>query len=120
MRHNDKTSPLSGRQERYIQPSILMGLLSKSCYGYELINTIHLYGFIEGQAPPGMIYRHLRRLEEDGLVGSKWDTTEPGAAKRMYTITGEGRQVLTIWVDYMAAQAKKLQKFVAMYDRIRE
>ena len=53
-------------------------------------------------------------------MGSKWDTTEPGAAKRMYTITGEGRQVLTIWVDYMAAQAKKLQKFVAMYDRIRE
>lgn len=115
MKDKEKKNTLSGRQERYIQPSILMGLLSKSCYGYELINTIHLYGFIEGQAPPGMIYRHLRRLEEDGLVISEWDTTEAGAAKRMYTITHEGREVLSIWVDYMKVQAEKLQRFVAMY-----
>ena len=115
MKRNKNKSRLSGRQERYIQPSILMGLLSKPCYGYELINTIHLYGFIQGQAPPGMIYRHLRGLEEDGLVTSEWDTTEAGAAKRMYTITGEGREVLAIWIEYMDDQAEKLRRFVAMY-----
>lgn len=115
MNRDTKTEQLPGRQERYIQPSILMGLLSKPCYGYELINTIQQYGFIEGQAPPGMIYRHLRRLEEDGLVISRWDTEEAGAAKRMYTITGEGKQVLTIWIRYMKAQAEKLERFVSMY-----
>jgi poly-beta-hydroxybutyrate-responsive repressor len=120
MEKNKNQSRLSGRQERYIQPSILMGLLSKPCYGYELINTIHLYGFIQGQAPPGMIYRHLRRLEEDGLVTSQWDTTDAGAAKRMYTITGEGREVLSIWVDYMDDQAGRLQRFVAMYQENQE
>ncbi len=115
MNQDTKREKLPGRQERYIQPSILMGLMSKPCYGYELINTIQQYGFIEGQAPPGMIYRHLRRLEEDGLVISRWDTEEAGAAKRMYTITGEGKQVLAIWIDYMKAQAEKLERFVSMY-----
>jgi len=116
MNDHEKKVPMSGRRERYIQPSILMGLLSRPCYGYELINTIQQYGFIEGQAPPGMIYRHLRRMEEDGLVISRWDTKEAGAAKRMYTITQDGREVLGFWIDYMKAQSKKLMGFVAMFD----
>jgi PadR family transcriptional regulator PadR len=118
MDEDTKKTQLPGRQERYIQPSILMGLLSKPCYGYELINTIHQYGFIEGQAPPGMIYRHFRRMEEDGFVISRWDTQEAGAAKRMYTITEDGRQVLSIWIDYMTAQAEKLRQFISMYSRV--
>jgi poly-beta-hydroxybutyrate-responsive repressor len=118
MAKDSKKDRLSGRQERYIQPSILMGLLSRPCYGYDLINTIHQYGFIEGQAPPGMIYRHLRRLEEDGLVTSEWNTQDAGAAKRMYTITEDGRQVLAIWIDYMTTQAEKLQRFVSMYGKM--
>ncbi len=52
--------PRSGKAERYIQPSLLLGLKIKSSYGYELINNIHEFGFVQGQAPPGMIYRHLR------------------------------------------------------------
>jgi PadR family transcriptional regulator, regulatory protein PadR len=53
--------PSQGKQERYIQPSILMGLFSRPSYGYELIKNIQQFGFVEGQAPPGMIYRHLRQ-----------------------------------------------------------
>jgi PadR family transcriptional regulator PadR len=59
-----------GKRERYIQPSLLMGLLLKPSYGYELIQSIQEFGFVEGQAPPGMVYRHLRQLEKDGLVTS--------------------------------------------------
>ena len=62
-----------GKRERYIQPSILLGLYLKPSYGYELIQEIQRYGFVEGPAPPGMIYRHLRQLEDQGLVLS-----EPG------------------------------------------
>jgi len=54
-------------------------------------------------------------MEENGLVISKWDTQEAGAAKRMYTITEEGRQVLVIWIRYMTAQAEKLKEFISMY-----
>ena len=107
--------PGSGRQERYIQASILMGLLSKPSYGYELISTIQSFGFIEGDAPPGMVYRHLRQMEEDNLVKSHWDTGKSGAAKRIYTITEEGKEVLSYWAAFMASKAKKLNNFVNLY-----
>lgn len=107
--------PGSGKQERYIQPSILMGLYSKPSYGYELIQNIQRFGFVEGHAPPGMIYRHLRQMEEDGLVSSQWDTDGTGPAKRMYQITAEGEEVLAGWVDYMERQATDLMEFIRVY-----
>ena len=109
--------PGQGKRERYIQPSILLGLLLKASYGYELIQDIQKFGFVEGQAPPGMIYRHLRQLEEGSLVSSKWETEGTGPAKRMYEITEEGREVLAIWIDYMRNQAKNLKDFIETYTK---
>ena len=109
------TKPGQGKGERYIQPSILLGLLLRSSYGYELIQNIQRFGFIEGQAPPGMIYRHLRQLEEEGLVSSRWETKGTGPAKRMYIITDEGREILTLWIGHMKKQAKNLQDFIDTY-----
>jgi poly-beta-hydroxybutyrate-responsive repressor len=107
-----------GRRERYIQPSILLALLRRTSYGYELIRDIHRFGFVEGQAPPGMIYRHLRQMEEDGLVSSEWQTEGTGPAKRIYNITEEGKEVLAIWIDVMKRQAKNLNAFVEMYREV--
>ena len=109
------SNPPQGKQERYIQPSILLGLVRKESYGYELIRNIQRFGFIEGNAPPGMIYRHLRKLEEEGLVLSKWETEGSGPAKRVYKLTDEGKEVLAIWVDYMIKQAEKLESFINYY-----
>ena len=117
--HRSKTKqphPGEGKRERYIQPSILLGLLLEASYGYELIQDIQQFGFVEGQAPPGMIYRHLRQMEKDGLVSSKWETEGTGPAKRMYEITEEGREVLSIWVDYLAKQVKNLNEFIGIYN----
>ncbi len=115
MREERNIKPGSGRQERYLQASILMGLDYRPSYGYELIGTIQSYGFIEGDAPPGMIYRHLRQMEDDNLVKSEWETKEAGAAKRIYTITDEGKEVLAFWIKFMADKARKLNDFVRMY-----
>ena len=112
--------PRQGKQERYIQPSLLLGLLHKPSYGYELIQDIQRYGFVEGNAPPGMIYRHLRQLEEDGWVSSRWETQGTGPAKRMYDITNEGREFLAVWVNYMKRQAKNLNDFIKIYGKLGE
>jgi PadR family transcriptional regulator, regulatory protein PadR len=114
----EQLKPHRGKQERYMQPSILLGLLLKTSYGYELIQNIQKFGFVEGQAPPGMIYRHLRQLEEDGLVSSKWETKGTGPAKRMYTITEDGKEVLAIWIDYLKNQARTLNDFIKTYENI--
>jgi PadR family transcriptional regulator len=105
----------SGKTERYIQPSILMGLRRKPSYGYEIIQTIQEFGFVEGPAPPGMIYRHLRDLEAAGLVVSSWRTEGTGPAKRVYELTPEGEEALALWVEYMDRQAQKLTGFIKAY-----
>jgi poly-beta-hydroxybutyrate-responsive repressor len=105
----------SGKAERYIQPSILMGLRRKRSYGYEIIQTIQEFGFLEGPAPPGMIYRHLRDLEATGLVISSWRTEGTGPAKRVYELTPEGEEALALWAEYMEQQAQKLMSFIKAY-----
>lgn len=109
--------PGAKRTERYIQPSILMALKTKPSYGYELIQEIAAFGFVEGSVPPGMIYRHLRDLEENGLVVSEWATEGAGPAKRVYQLTEEGLAVLALWIAYMQQQADRLLTFVRRYER---
>jgi len=114
-RQGGKRQAGSGKAERYIQPSILMGLRRKPSYGYEIIQTIQEFGFVEGQAPPGMIYRHLRDLEAAGLVISSWKTEGTGPAKRVYELTPEGEEALALWAEYMEQQAQKLASFIKAY-----
>jgi PadR family transcriptional regulator PadR len=110
----------SKKSERYIQPSILMALKDKPSYGYELIQVIGQFGFVEGQAPPGMIYRHLRDLEDNGLVSSEWETEGTGPAKRVYQLSEEGGAVLDYWITYMKEQAQRLLSFIERYEHIKK
>jgi PadR family transcriptional regulator PadR len=114
-RKRKRTRLGQGKRERYLQPSLLMGLLVKPSYGYELIQTIQEFGFVEGEPPPGMVYRHLRQLEGDGLVTSEWETEGSGPAKRTYRLTAEGVEVLALWVEHMERQAQKLDTFIERY-----
>ncbi len=110
----------SKKSERYFQPSILMALKKKRSYGYELIQRICQFGFVEGLAPPGMIYRHLRDLEANGLVASEWETDGTGPAKRVYQLTVEGSDVLDYWITYMQKQAESLLNFIELYDNVKK
>jgi poly-beta-hydroxybutyrate-responsive repressor len=105
----------SGKSERYIQPSILLSLRRRPSYGYEIIQTIQEFGFVEGHAPPGMIYRHLRDLEAAGLVVSSWKTEGSGPAKRVYELTAEGEEALRLWAGHMQEQALKLTNFMKAF-----
>ena len=119
-RQKRRDRPSQDKQERYIQPSVLLSLYLNPSYGYEIIKNIQMFGFVEGHAPPGMIYRHLRQLEEDGLVLSEWKTEDPGPARRMYCITGEGIEVLTLWIDYMERQADNLYSFTERFRKAKK
>lgn len=104
-----------GKPQRYVQPSLLMALSSGPSYGYELIQTISEYGFLRGDAPPGMVYRHLRQMDEEGLVESKWDAEGDGPAKRVYAITPEGSEILEAWILHMERQRDTLDAFITRY-----
>ena len=104
-----------GKPQRYVQPSLLMALKEGSSYGYQLIQTIGEYGFLRGDVPPGMVYRHLRQMDEEGLVRSKWDAEGDGPAKRIYSITAEGLEILDAWIIHMQRQRDSLDSFIRRY-----
>ena len=108
-----KKSP--GRPERYVQASLLMALRDKPSYGYELIQRIVEFGFMR-EAPPGMIYRHLRQMDEEELVKSQWDSEGDGPAKRVYAITPEGLEVLDAWIPHMRHRMQALAAFIKLYE----
>ena len=61
-------------------------------YGYEINKTIQQrtsgeYGFKEAT-----LYTAFKRLESGGLITSYWGEEGPGARRRYYAITEEGRQ----------------------------
>lgn len=103
------------KPQRYVQPSLLMALSEGPSYGYQLIQMIGEYGFLQGDAPPGMIYRHLRQMDEEGLVTSTWDAEGDGPAKRVYSITPEGGEVLEAWIHHMTRQRDRLDAFIERY-----
>jgi PadR family transcriptional regulator, regulatory protein PadR len=115
---NRPRQPGSKRLQRYMQPSILLALKLKPSYGYELIQQIPQFGFVEGQVPPGMIYRHLREMEDHGMVLSDWETEGAGPAKRVYQLTEEGLEILEFWIGYMKNQTERLMKFIEMYQAV--
>ncbi|WP_291326213.1 helix-turn-helix transcriptional regulator [Desulfovibrio sp. UCD-KL4C] len=104
-----------GKPQRYVQPSLLMALKSEPSYGYQLIQIIGEYGFMREDVPPGMIYRHLRQMDEEGVVESKWDSQGDGPAKRIYSITAEGLEILEAWILHMERQRNALDNFIQRY-----
>ncbi len=67
----------------------ILGLIKdKSAHGGEIYQNLKEKFKID--APRGIIYALLRRMEGDSLVVSDWDIQETGPARRIYHITEDG------------------------------
>lgn len=63
--------------------------LGDASHGYALTKWLREQGFAPRAV--GTMYRHLRRLEEDGLVTSVWEPSQTrGPRRRVYSLTPEG------------------------------
>jgi poly-beta-hydroxybutyrate-responsive repressor len=100
--------------EKFAQPCLLLLLRDHSAHGYELIRNLAQFGFAESDGDPGTIYRHLRRMEEVGLVTSHWET-KAGPAKRTYFLTLEGAEALHAWARTLEHSKTRLEIFLARY-----
>jgi DNA-binding PadR family transcriptional regulator len=82
---------------RLMRPAI-MGILAKEpVHGYLLAQRLKGMGMFQGQPidPTGM-YRHLKSMEDEGLVASTWDLAESGPARRRYALTADGAECLAL------------------------
>lgn len=117
MHDNPGFAYIAGRIDKMLVPALLYFLSHKPAHGYELIQKINESGFSEIEADPATIYRNLRRMEEDGLVISQWETEHTGPARRAYHLSPEGHQALAYCVQLITEKVTKLQAFLDQYQR---
>lgn len=110
--------PGRGRPEGFVQPCLLLLLKQKPAHGYELLDSLGEFGFEEGWQDPATVYRNLRRLEHHGLVRSEWEPGEGGPARRVYSLTPEGEEMLHAWAVTIRRTAAGLERFLQHYQAL--
>lgn len=68
---------------------VILILLERPMYGYMMMKTMQEKGATIDEST---LYPLMRRLEMQGLLVSRWDTTE-NKARKYYNITDEGKMV---------------------------
>jgi PadR family transcriptional regulator, regulatory protein PadR len=112
MPQREKCSCYSQRQNRWLEPSILLLLIEAPRHGYEIIAKLPELGFSQSPIDPGAVYRTLRHMEEYNFVDSEWDVSGSGPAKRQYTITKAGREHMALWSDTLEQRRDAIAAFL--------
>lgn len=76
------------------KPIVLSILAQGESYGYEIIQRVRMLSDEKLQWTDGMLYPVLHRLEDAGLIRSRWGRSDSGRKRRYYRITAEGRRAL--------------------------
>jgi PadR family transcriptional regulator len=112
-RHDFACTCAMGHLYRFVEPVLLLILNEKRrSYGYDLLNSLPEHAFTDGEIEKAVLYRTLRRLEENGYITSDWDTGEPGPARRVYALTKNGQVHLQEWGQVLAKVAGSMTRFV--------
>ena len=110
---------MNDKYERQMKKGVLDMLVlklleSESKYGYQIIQEMKEKSREIFQLKDGTLYPILYRLEDDGLVISKWSEAKgKQAARKYYEITADGRKALndisTVWKN-IADGIKKIME----------
>ena len=73
---------------------VLAALAEGPAHGYAVIETIRSRSGDAFDLPEGTIYPALHRLEQAGLLSSRWMTADSGRRRRVYALTRQGRRAL--------------------------
>lgn len=104
------------RPPRFLRPFLLLLLRQQESHGYELLERLRGLGLDYTDQEVGYVYRTLRAMEREGLIGSEWDTTGSGPAKRVYTITPQGVAMLEEWAEALERIRESLEVFARLYE----
>lgn len=72
---------------------VLAALSPGPAHGYAVIESIRRLSGGAFELPEGTVYPVLHRLEQAGLLSSRW-TTASGRRRRVYALTGRGSRAL--------------------------
>lgn len=102
-----------GQPKNFARPCLLLLLAEAPAHGYELLERLRPFGF--DLSDPASVYKTLRQLEADGHVTSAWELSTRGPARRVYSITNDGRELLQVWCHVLT---KNREIIGIMLDRV--
>jgi PadR family transcriptional regulator len=86
---------------------VLAALSPGPAHGYAIIEEIKRRSAGAFDLPEGTIYPVLHRLEEAGLLSSRWVTADSGRRRRIYAMTKRGERELgqrrAVWEQFSDA-----------------
>ena len=95
----------------FLIPCLLLLLKDEPSHGYQMIEKLEQRKYFSGVPDPGVIYRHLRTMEEESLVTSHFQPGD-GPARKMYTITTDGHTCLENWIRDLSKVIAGLDLFL--------
>src|SRR5215469_13779767 len=88
---------------------VLAALAGAPAHGYAVIQEIRRRSGGAFDLPEGTVYPALHRLEQQGLLSSKWTKADTGRERRVYSLTRRGHRALAdhraVWVRFAEAIA---------------
>src|SRR3984893_1378336 len=86
---------------------VLAALAAGPAHGYAVIEEIRRRSGRAFDLPEGTVYPALHRLEQAGLLASRWGTAESGRRRRVYALTRRGERALAerraVWRQFSDA-----------------
>jgi PadR family transcriptional regulator, regulatory protein PadR len=73
---------------------VLAALAGGPAHGYAVIGEIRRRSGGAFALPEGTVYPALHRLEQKGLLASRWTRADSGRERRVYSLTRSGRRAL--------------------------
>ena len=102
-----------GQPKNFARPCLLLLLAEAPAHGYELLDRLRPFGF-EVNDPAG-VYKTLRQMEQEGLVSSQWELSARGPARRVYSLSSDGRDLLGAWAFTLEKNREILGRFLDRY-----
>jgi DNA-binding PadR family transcriptional regulator len=90
-------------------------LYEKPMHGYQLLEEIEERSCGCHKLEPGSIYTLLRRMEERGLLESKWEKIEGGPDRRVYKLTDKGVEALKMGLTSIIKRKRLFEDLVNFY-----
>ncbi len=76
------------------EPLILSLLTNGETYGYAIIQEIRRLSGDKIEWTDGMLYPVLHRMEDKGLIQSRWAEADTGRKRKYYSLKRDGKKAL--------------------------
>lgn len=101
-----------------LRPAVLLLLAEEPMHGYELAGRLKELGVGRAGMDPSLVYRVLRMLESAGIARSALDDTGTGPARKVYSLTPEGMELLDLWAANLEEILGLLKELMTRYHNL--